>query len=599
MPRQTVRSAALASWLGCQTSGAGQGTEKRPKGPVMTGRTRSMKLRRGFAAICATALLAVLWLGPARALSQPVAYRLPFPCGLEYKVTQGNLGKLSHGAGTKAAYAFDFNMAVGDAVVAAADGMVIRVKQDSNRGGFDEKYLNDANYVLIEHADGYRTLYLHLKHQSVVVKVGERVVQGQKIAESGATGYVTGPHLHFQLQQKGLGSWYEQSVPIQFSDVLGGVPEVGRTYASGNCHQAAPPQPASQASATVLVMDVSGSMGWSWHGGIKIDSARKAALQFIEQVVAAEAGNHMIGVVTFSSSARTVCELTFDYQKAKNTIISLGAAGATNLGGGLTNALSELNRAPPGRHAIILLSDGVSNTGLSRDQILAQPVAEARRRGICIYTVGFGNKGDIDEPFLRQVAEGSGCGTYNYAASGFELFGTYIKVRHSMLGSNRIVDYKSGPSPIRLLSGQSASLGAFQLTAPAQELHYTLAWSEPGRMRAILVDPSNREVTAGYPGATLYSGNGFTHITVASPKVGVWRVSAAALTSFTQGVQYYGVASARTGGIVIPYAMPSLPCVDVLGTKICIPMPDLPTALVVGIAVVAVAVVIYLQLVVR
>lgn len=359
------------------------------------------------------------------------------------------------------------------------------------------------------------------------------------------------------------------------------------------------PLPSAQPSSTILVMDVSGSMGWSWRGGLKIDSARKAALQFIEQVVAAEAGRHMIGVVTFSGSASTVCELTSDYQRAKNTIISLGAAGATNLGAGLTNALQELSKAPAGKHAIILLSDGVSNTGLSPEQILAQPVAEARQRGICIHTVGFGDKGDIDEPFLRRVAEGSGCGTYNHASSGFELFGTYIRVRHSMLGSNRIADYTSGSSPVRLLSGQSASLGAFQLTAPAQELHYTLAWSEPGRMRAILVDPSNREVTASYPGATMYAGNGFTHITIASPKVGIWRVSAEALTSFAQGVQYYGVASARTGGIVIPYHMPSPPCIDFMGMKICIPIPDLPTALVVGIVIIAVAVAVYLQLTAR
>jgi len=343
------------------------------------------------------------------------------------------------------------------------------------------------------------------------------------------------------------------------------------------------PVPAS--TATVLVMDVSGSMAWRWRGGVKIESAKRAALQFIEQVAnepRPPGSTHMIGVVTFS--------------EAKDTVIKLGTLTSTNLGAGLDSALQELEKVPSARRFIILLSDGMTNTGKTRDQILSSSVATARRRGICIHTVGFGDPGDIDEEFLRRVAADSGCGSYNYAASGFELFGTYVKIRHRMLGSNRVVEFSSGPSPVRLLAGQSVSLGAFQLTAPARELHYTLTWSAPGRMRAILVDPSNRTVTTRYPGAMVYYGGGFMHITVLSPKSGIWRVSAAAITPFIQGVQYYGVASARTGGVVIPYRMP-IPCIEILGTEICIPVPDLPTVLVVGTVIVVAAIMVYLQLI--
>ena len=356
-----------------------------------------------------------------------------------------------------------------------------------------------------------------------------------------------------------------------------------------------PPTP-SHTTATVLVMDVSGSMAWSWKGGVKIDSAKKAALQFIEQVANEPrlAGTiHEIGLVTFSGDAQLALPRTSSYAQARNAVIQLQTVTSTNIGAGLSAAIRELDGLRSAERFIILLSDGESNTGLSKDQILAGPVAEARTKGICIYTVAFGDPGDIDENFLRRVAQGSGCGTYSYAASGFQLFGTYMKVRHSMLGSNRIVDFTSGSSPVMLLSGQSALLGAFQLTAPAQELHYTLAWSEPGRMTAILVDPSNKQVTTSYPGATLYSGNGFTHVAVRSPRPGVWRVSAVASTSFAGGVQYYGVASARTGGIVIPYRLPDPFCITVLGTKLCVPMPDMPTVLVVGVAIVLAAVALY------
>jgi len=353
-------------------------------------------------------------------------------------------------------------------------------------------------------------------------------------------------------------------------------------------------------TATMLVMDVSRSMSWTWQGGVKIDSAKKAALQFIEQVMnepRAPGSRHLIGIVTFSDSANLVLPLTDDYSLAKHVVISLGTLSSTNLGAGLQMALKELDRvSSSARRFIILLSDGMTNTGLSRDQILSGPVAEARAKGICIYTVGFGDPGDIDEDFLKQIAHGSGCGMYNYAASELQLFGTYVKIRHSILGSNRIVEFSSGTgtnTKVYVLPGQSIALGAFWLTGSAQELHYTLAWSGPGVLRAKLVDPSGREVNYAYPGAKFYSGNGFSHVTVFSPQAGVWRAVAVVATGFPQGVEYYGVVSARTGGYVIPYAMPKI-CIT---RDICIPLPDMPTFLMVFIASITAAIWIYLQLI--
>ncbi|MEM2002793.1 MAG: VWA domain-containing protein [Candidatus Bathyarchaeia archaeon] len=368
-------------------------------------------------------------------------------------------------------------------------------------------------------------------------------------------------------------------------------------YKTGKAQSSA--QPFLQSiTASVLVMDVSGSMSQQWKGGIKIESAKKAALQFLEQVANEPrpvGTTHMISVVTFSSDAQVVCPLTADHTQVRKTIISLGTLASTNMGAGLDAALKELDKVPQAKRFIILLSDGMTNTGKSREQILATSVAEARTKGICIHTVGFGDPGDIDEDFLKKIALQSNCGTYNYASTGFELFGTYIKVRHAMLGSNRIVDFSSGPQPVRMLPGQTATLGAFQLTAPAKELHFTLAWSEPGRMNVVLVDPTNQKVTSSYPGAQIYSGNGFVHVTVFSPKTGIWRASAIALSSFVSGVQYYGVASARTGGFVIPYSLP-IPCFDIAGTQICIPLPDMPTVLIVIGSVVFLCWVIYTRL---
>jgi len=56
-----------------------------------------------------------------------------------------------------------------------------------------------GNYVIIQHENGLRTLYGHCSTLSV--KYGDKVIQGQQIANVGSTGYSTGPHLHFEVIQ--------------------------------------------------------------------------------------------------------------------------------------------------------------------------------------------------------------------------------------------------------------------------------------------------------------------------------------------------------------------------------------------------------------
>lgn len=58
-----------------------------------------------------------------------------------------------------------------------------------------------GNYVDIEHTDGYMTRYAHLK--TVCVKVGQNVKKGEKLGYMGATGNVTGAHLHFEVHKNG------------------------------------------------------------------------------------------------------------------------------------------------------------------------------------------------------------------------------------------------------------------------------------------------------------------------------------------------------------------------------------------------------------
>lgn len=61
-----------------------------------------------------------------------------------------------------------------------------------NAGGY-------GNYVVINHGNGYQTLYAHMVTGSIVVKAGQVVTQGQKLGVMGSTGRSTGTHLHFEV----------------------------------------------------------------------------------------------------------------------------------------------------------------------------------------------------------------------------------------------------------------------------------------------------------------------------------------------------------------------------------------------------------------
>ncbi len=76
-------------------------------------------------------------------------------------------------------------------VVAAADGTVVTAEWHSSYG----------YYVLIAHDTGVYTLMAH--NNSLLVSEGDRVSQGEVVALSGATGYVTGAHVHFEVRVNG------------------------------------------------------------------------------------------------------------------------------------------------------------------------------------------------------------------------------------------------------------------------------------------------------------------------------------------------------------------------------------------------------------
>ena len=143
-------------------------------------------------------------------------YLLPFENNGPHLLMQGYFGKFSH----KERAALDFKMKQGTKVLAARDGVVIRVKEDSDKGGLKKAYRQFGNNIIIQHIDGSRSGYWHLQKDGALVNVGDSVRKGQVIGLSGNTGYTSGPHLHF-IVWRSLNNRQWQQVATRFETSKG------------------------------------------------------------------------------------------------------------------------------------------------------------------------------------------------------------------------------------------------------------------------------------------------------------------------------------------------------------------------------------------
>ena len=168
----------------------------RQGGAKALGSLRRCAVVAGFGAVFAASLA----LQPAFAWRIPEAPSKPVPAVIEWHAPLAH-ARVSSFFGVvsplrpQGHHGVDFIARTGTPVLASADGAVVS-SSDLDAGG--AKY---GKTIIVAHANGFNSVYAHLDRR--LVAEGEIVKAGQLIGLSGATGKVTGPHLHFEVRHGG------------------------------------------------------------------------------------------------------------------------------------------------------------------------------------------------------------------------------------------------------------------------------------------------------------------------------------------------------------------------------------------------------------
>ena len=191
----------------------------------------------------------------------------------------------------------------------------------------------------------------------------------------------------------------------------------------------------------VLAMDVSTSMLARDFKPDRISAAKDIAIEFI-----AERPSDRIGIVVFAGESYTQCPLTTDRATLINLMKEVQTGlieDGTAIGNGLATAVARMKDSDAKSRVVILLTDGVNNSG----EIAPQTAAEiAKTYGIRVYTIGVGANGmapypvmtpwgpdvqqmkvEIDEQLLQSIADATG-GRYFRATDNTKLSEIYSEI---------------------------------------------------------------------------------------------------------------------------------------------------------------------------
>ena len=191
----------------------------------------------------------------------------------------------------------------------------------------------------------------------------------------------------------------------------------------------------------VLAMDVSTSMLARDFQPDRINAAKDIAIEFISQRPA-----DRMGIVVFAGESYTQCPLTTDRATLINLMKEVQTGlidDGTAIGNGLATAVARMAESDAKSRIVILLTDGVNNSG----EIAPQTAAEiAKTYGIRVYTIGVGANGtapypvitpwgveeqmmkvEIDEDLLKGISDATG-GRYFRATDNTKLAEIYTEI---------------------------------------------------------------------------------------------------------------------------------------------------------------------------
>jgi len=278
----------------------------------------------------------------------------------------------------------------------------------------------------------------------------------------------------------------------------------------------------------VLAMDVSGSMGETFRGKRKIDAAIQAGSDFVRLMGPYD----QIALVNFSSQANIVSDLTVDKQRVINALSKLTPGGYTALGDGLWLALDILEkRGEIKPAAVILLTDGKHNPPPDVPSRTPRESTErARKMGIPVYTLGFGEKADIDEETLREIASSTG-GSYYYAPSPDDLRKLYMQLSGAISG-HMVADILTGT----LAQGEVKEV---PVNVAPGEGYFSIKVAYTGSLLELsAISPSGKVLDPSSYNVIYYREKGVEHLTVYTPEPGQWKILVKAVEAPPGGVEY-------------------------------------------------------------
>src|SRR5262249_26966072 len=133
--------------------------------------------------------------------------------------------------------------------------------------------------------------------------------------------------------------------------------------------------------------------------GTKIKALHEAASRFVELMPR----RARTALLPFSDEVETPEGFSNDKARLERGIRRLEAQGETPLSDATYAALATLEaESPPGRRAVVVLTDGIDNRSRRR---VEEVIARAKEMNVALYMLGFGRPGELDEKVMKAMAD--------------------------------------------------------------------------------------------------------------------------------------------------------------------------------------------------